>query len=276
MMKILTGKTAIVTGAAAPRGIGRAAALELAAQGANVIVTDVAGSFEAEGRKVDRLELLRQTVAEIRSQGGCASALETDVTDQAQIRACVNMARAEHSGLDILVNNAGTTVGTGPFLESDAEQWTLSFQVNLLGPMMFCQEAIRAFQDRDGGVIVNVGSTGSLGAEAGFGAYTAMKHGVVGLTKTIAAEFGSAGVRCNAVCPGYVMTDMHAGANERIATERGMDLKAVTKERYSGVAMRRAGTPEEIAETIAFLAGPASSYITGTAIPVSGGTPVGL
>ena len=199
-----------------------------------------------------------------------------DVTQRSQIEQCLLSVREALGSLDILVNNAGTTVGTGPFLNASEEDWETSFQVNLLGPMKFCQAVIPHFREAGGGVIVNVGSTGSLGAETGFGAYTAMKHGVIGLTKTIAAEFGHEGIRCNAVCPGYTMTDMHMGANTRIAGERNMPVGAVMEQRYAGVALRRAGEPEEVADAIAYLASPASSYVTGIALPVAGGVPFGL
>lgn len=269
-------KVAIVTGASAPNGIGRAVAVRLASDGAAVVVTDVPGSMAVGDGTRQRMELLAGTVCEIEAVGGTGVALAVDITDAAQIATCVAETLRRFERIDILVNNAGTTVGTGPFLATDADDWSASFAVNLLGPTLFCQAVIPSMRDRGGGSIVNIGSTGSLGAEAGFGAYTAMKHGLIGLTKTIAAEFGVDGIRCNAICPGYVMTDMHAGANARIAAERGIDLDAVKAERYAGVALRRAGTPQEIADTVAFVAGAGAAYVTGAAIPVSGGTPVGL
>ncbi|GAB5469285.1 MAG: 3-oxoacyl-[acyl-carrier-protein] reductase [Rhodospirillales bacterium] len=263
-----------MTGTAGPKGIGRAAALRLAREGAAVTVTDIAGTLEVEGGGRNKLDLLADLAAEIERAGGRALALEVDVTQAHDIRSCVQAAKAAHGRLDILVNNAGTTVGTGPFLDTTDADWERSFAVNLLGPMMFCRAVLPELEA--GGSIVNIGSTGSLGAEAGFGAYTAMKHGVIGLTKTIAAEFGGAGIRCNAVCPGYTMTDMHEAVNRRLARDRDASVATIMAERYAGVALQRAGTPEEVAEVIAYLAGPASSYITGVALPVSGGTPVGL
>lgn len=275
-MKPLAGKTAIITGAAAPRGIGRATALRLAEDGATVVLTDIAGLLKIDGAEIQKLDLLTELATEISNSGGQALALEVDVSKAADIETCVSTAQEHFGGIDILVNNAGTTIGTGAFLDSTCDEWQKSFQINLLGPMMFCQTVIPVFKTGGGGVIVNVGSTGSLGAEAGFGAYTAMKHGIVGLTKTIAAEFGDQNIRCNVVCPGYVMTDMHMAANTRIASERGVSIDEIKTERYAGVALQRAGAPEEIADAIAYLAGPASSYITGIALPISGGTPVGL
>jgi NAD(P)-dependent dehydrogenase (short-subunit alcohol dehydrogenase family) len=261
----LAGKTAIVTGAGRPDGIGYATALRLAELGADIVVTDVTVTSD-----------LAQLVLEIEALGRRALAVAVDVTQADQITACVAQCVERFGGPDILVNNAGTTIGALPFQEIEPEHWDLSFQVNLKGPALFCRAVLPAMVRSGGGSIVNNASTGGLGAEAGFGAYTATKHGVIGLTKTIAAEYGEHGVRCNAVCPGYVATEMHDGTNQRLAGERSISIEAMKQERYTGVALRRAGTCAEIAEAIAYLASPASSYITGAAIPISGGTPVGL
>ena len=262
-MTELKGKVAIVTGASAPRGIGRATALKLAALGATVVVTDLAS----------RLPDLRQLAD---SLGARALALPVDITQRDQIDGCVERIRETYGGIDILVNNAGTTAGAKPFLEISAADWEASFRVNLKGAADFCQAVIPDMATRGGGAIVNVGSTASLGAEPGFGAYTATKHGLIGLTKTIAAEFGPVGIRCNAVCPGYVMTDMHIAVNQRIARQEGLEPDQVAERRYSGVALRRAATPDEVAAVIAHLASPAAAYITGVALPVAGGGSVGL
>ncbi len=275
-MNSLSGKTAIVTGAAAPNGIGRAVAIRLAMDGAAVIVTDVAGDLDVDGSRRSRIDLLADLADEIEKSGGRTVALEVDVTNPEHIRRCICIAKERLGQPDILVNNAGTSVGTGPFLETTEADWTLSFRVNLLGPMTFCQAIIPELRAVGGGAIVNIGSTGSLGAEAGFGAYTAMKHGIIGLTKTIAAEFGSDGIRCNAVCPGYIMTDMHAAVNARLAIEHETSISEVMAQRYASVALRRAGTPQEVAEAVSYLAGPSSSYVTGVALPIAGGVPVGL
>lgn len=275
-MNGLAKKVAIVTGVSAPHGIGRAIAWRLAMAGAAVIISDVGGTISIDGRSLDRLNVLESLASEIQEQGGQATALNIDVTDVKTIRDGIAISLERYNGVDILVNNAGTTTGTGPFLNTTSAEWQTSFNVNLLGPMLFSQEIIPVMLNRGGGAIINIGSTGSLGAEAGFGAYTAMKHGLVGLTKTIAAEFGSSGIRCNAVCPGYIMTDMHADANARLAGERGISVADMMTERYAQVAMRRAGEPEEVASAVAYLASPASSYVTGITLPISGGTPVGI
>lgn len=275
-MNFLAGQCAIVTGAAGPNGIGRAIALRLAREGASVVVSDMQGSLVIEGVEHDRLDLLGGTVSEIRSQGGQAIALCVDVTRQTDVAHCIVAAKQAFGRVDILVNNAGSLSGADNFLETTPAQWDVSYKVNLLGPMMLCQAVIPEMRLAGGGVIINIGSTGSLGAEAGFGAYTAMKHGLIGMTKTIAAEFGVDGIRCNAICPGYIMTDMHAAANRRLALENDMPVDDVMRQRYATVALRDAGAPEDVANAAAYLAGPQAAYVTGIALPVAGGVPFGI
>lgn len=275
-MKSLDGKVAIITGASAPRGIGRAVAMRLAAEGASVLVTDRAGSILIEGAEKQTMMLLNQTVYDIQASGGVALALELDVTVPDDISRCVEVALQQFGRVDILVNNAGSLAGSDNFLDTTPEQWEQSFQVNLLAPMRFSQAVIPEMIRLGGGSIVNIGSTGSLGAEAGFGAYTAMKHGLIGLTKTVAAEFGPQHIRCNAVCPGYIMTDMHAAANQRLAIENEVSLEEMKQRRYANVALRDAGEPEDVAEAVAYLVSAKAAYITGVALPVAGGAPFGI
>lgn len=275
-MQALQGKTAIVTGASAPNGIGRATSLQLAKEGARVVVTDMDGALDSKGDRLNKLDLLQGLVGEITNAGGEAIAVELDVTSKSDIDQCVLKAEQSFQSVDILVNNAGSLAGTGDFLNTTAEEWVTSFNVNLLGVMMLCQAAIPHMRLAGGGSIVNVGSTGSLGAEPGFGAYTTMKHGLIGLTKLIAAEFGPDNIRCNAVCPGYTETDMHMAVNERLAAEQNVSLEAIKQKRYETVAMRRAGKPAEVAKAISYLVSDSAEYVTGVALPVSGGVPYGI
>jgi 3-oxoacyl-[acyl-carrier protein] reductase len=268
----LSGQVAIVTGASAPRGIGRAIAARLASDGAVVVITDMAGT----GAGGDRLALLNEAVAVITQAKGQAIARAVDVTVEADIEACVRETVRQFGRVDILVNNAGSLAGSADFLTTKPEDWTASFRVNLLGPMMFTQAVLPEMRRNGGGAIINIGSTASLGAEPGFGAYTAMKHGLIGLTKTIAAEFGPEGIRCNAVCPGYIATDMHEAANHRLADEAAIPVAEMKARRYRGVALRSAGEPEDVADAVAYLAGPQARYVTGAVLPVTGGVPPGI
>ena len=275
-MHPLKGRVALVTGASAPHGIGRAIALRLAQDGAAVIVTDIAGNVDIDGKPVQRAELLQGVVSEISGAGGTAFSALLDVTNADDIQTAIGQAIAKFGRLDIAVNNAGSLAGSDSFLSTTPEQWRSSFDVNLLGPMMVSQAVIPQMRKVGGGRIINIGSTASLGAEPGFGAYTTMKHGLVGLTKTLAAEFGPDGILCNTVCPGYIATDMHTAANTRLAAERGISVAQMKSERYANVALRDAGLPEDVANAVAYLAGPQANYVTGINLSVTGGVPFGI
>jgi NAD(P)-dependent dehydrogenase (short-subunit alcohol dehydrogenase family) len=273
---MLSGKVALVTGASAPNGIGRAIALKLAGNGAHVVVTDIDGMIPVMGGTRATLDLLDELVAEIEIHGAQAIAMKLDVTRSADIETAVAQAIEAFGQLDILVNNAGSLVGADNFLSTTPEQWETSFRVNVLGPMMLAQAVIPQMKRIGGGRIINIGSTGSLGAEPGFGAYTAMKHALVGLSKTIAVEFGPDGILCNTVCPGFIATDMHQSANERLAAENGLALGDMKARRYANVALREAGLPSDVADAVAYLAGPEARYVTGINLPVAGGVPTGI
>lgn len=275
-MSSLNGKVAFVTGASAPQGIGRAIAHRLAEEGAFVVVSDMDGSIEIEGNRLQRSALLAQLVSEIQSSNGRALAMKLDVTSVDDIKTSIAKTLSEYGRLDILVNNAGSLAGSDNFLSTTPEQWDLSFRVNILGPMLLAQAVIPEMRKVGGGRIINIGSTGSLGAELGFGAYTTMKHGLVGLTKTLASEFGVDGILCNTVCPGYIATDMHTAANLRLAEENGISIEEMKVRRYASVAVRAAGLPQDVANAVAYLAGPDSNYVTGINLPVTGGVPFGI
>ncbi len=275
-MRPLSGKSAIVTGASAPEGIGRAIALRLAKDGADVVVADIDGEIEIAGQTKSKASLLEGLVCEIEQGQRRAIALKLDVTSKDDVLRCVEDTMSAFQRVDILVNNAGSLAGSDNFLLTTPEEWQTSFQVKLLGPMMMAQAVIPEMRKMGGGRIINIGSTGSLGAEPGFGAYTAMKHGLVGFSKTLAAEFGVDGILCNTVCPGFIATDMHMAANERLAKESGLSVSEIQESRYANVALRIAGTPNDVAEAVAYLAGPQSAYITGINLPVTGGVPPGI
>ena len=258
-MAALAGQVAIVTGCGSPTGIGAATVRALIADGALVYATDRVAADAAAVAKA----------AGARSMG-------VDVTVKGAIKACVETVLAEHGRVDMLVNNAGTAAGAKPFLEVTDADWETSFAVNIKGTADFCQAVLPAMRTQGGGCIVNLSSMTGIGAQRAFGAYTTAKHALIGMTKTIAAEFGPDNIRCTAVCPGFIATAFHEAVNQRLADERDMELEAFKDERYQSVAMRRAGTPEEVASLIAFLCGPGGAYVTGVAMPVTGGVQLGL
>ena len=266
-MKLLENKVVIITGAARPRGMGQAAARKFGEHGARVVVTDlVRDEFQEEDTAA--IERVAARVRELGTDG-------VDVTRRGQVRDCVSKTIEAFGTVDVMVNNAGTSVGSGLFLELTDEQWDRSFQVHLKGCLYFCQAVIPIMQKAGGGVIVNNASMLGLAAEAYSGAYTATKFGVVGLSKTIAAEFGGDNIRCNAVCPGSVKTQMQIDGLNKYARWQGLSLEQAWKEAERN-ALDRSAEPEEVANVMVWLASPMSSFVSGAAIPVTGAANPGV
>jgi 3-oxoacyl-[acyl-carrier protein] reductase len=270
MNKPLTGQVAIVTGAGRLRGMGRAAALKFAEQGAQVVVTDITPTDK------DRANL--EGVARDAEEFGIkALAVTVNVTDVAQVWACVEQTMAVFGRIDILFNNAGVwDPGTGPFLEITPNRWDETWQINVMGMVHFCQAVIPIMTEQGGGCIVNNASLAGLGVIADMAAYSVSKAAVVSLTKAIAAEFAAQSIRCNAVCPGIIDTDIGRQEVKWAARVGEMSLEAAESWLLEPVPMQRWAQPEEVAEVVAFLAGPGASYVTGVAVPVAGGLAAGL
>ncbi len=238
----------LITGALT--GIGRATALTFARERARLVVS---------GR---RAEAGKALVDELRSSGVEAEFVEADVRKDDDMRALVDGAVARFGRLDVAVNNAGTEGQPGPLTAQSAESYAATFDTNVLGTVLSLKHELRVMGPQGGGSIINLSSTmGSRGA-SGASMYVASKHAVEGLTKVAALEGAPNGVRVNAVAPGPVdtgMLDRFTGTPERKA---GL---------IAGVPVKRAGTPEEIAEAIVFLASNKASFITGQVVGVNGG-----
>jgi NAD(P)-dependent dehydrogenase (short-subunit alcohol dehydrogenase family) len=244
----LTGASALVTGGGS--GIGRATAFLLAQRGAAVLVADIE-AHQAEA-----------VAEEITGSGGTASGLGVDVTDESQVSDMVAKAVSAYGGLTIAINNAGTSGTFGSTADVATEEWRRVIELNLNG-VFFCMRAeIPAILDSGGGSIVNTSSGAGLMGFAGLPAYVASKHGVIGLTRAAALEYSPKGIRVNAVCPGTVRTPM-------LETFTGDEATLQTMGR--AMPIKRLATPEEIGEAIVWLASPAASYVTGTALAVDGG-----
>jgi NAD(P)-dependent dehydrogenase (short-subunit alcohol dehydrogenase family) len=239
----LTGKIALVTGAG--RGIGQATALALAAEGAAVAVTDLAGHDE--------------TAAQVQAYGGQALALRMDVTDGAQVRAAVARTVERFGGLQILVNNAG--VGwPRPLAEISEEEWDRVLAIDLKGPFLCIQAA--APHLAPGSAVVNLASLAGRSSSPLQGCfYSAAKAGLLGLTRHLARELGPSGIRVNAICPGPVDTDLLRDTSTQSDLDRFV----------ASIPLRRLGTPDDIARAIVFLASDDAGYITGAALDANGG-----
>ena len=238
----------LITGALT--GIGRATAIAFAKEGARLVIA---------GRRDDAGKAL---VAELRELGAEAEFVRADVRHEDDVRILVDRAVDRFGRLDVAVNNAGTEGTPGPILEQSAETYAATFDTNVLGTLLSMKHELRVMQPQGSGVIVNISSTMGSKAAPNASLYTGSKHAVEGMTKSAALEAAAYGVRVNAVAPGPVETGMlnrFAGTAERKA---GM---------LSNLPLKRAGTPEEIAQAIVFVASEKASFITGQIIGVDGG-----
>ena len=251
-MSALINKIALVTGASS--GIGRATAKLFAAEGAHVVVT---------ARRHEELEKL---VAEIADAGGKAMALAGDVKDEAFAQSLVAAAIRSFGGLDIAFNNAGALGEMGPTPHVSLNGWTDTIETNLTSAFLGAKYQIPAMLDRGGGSLIFTSSfVGYTAGMPGVAAYAASKAGLIGLTQSLAAEFGPKGIRVNAILPGGTDT---AAAQAMIGTPEG---RAFVEGLH---ALKRISTPEEIAKSVLYLASDASSFTTGTAMLVDGGVSI--
>ena len=266
-LDLMKGKVAIVTGAGHPMGIGCAIAKKLASLGVAVVLTDIT-SCEAS---------LRASREVLEAKGATAMDLIMDITRPAEVKRVVTTVVERLGGIDILVNNAGIGGGSSQLLDIKPEAFEKTLEVNLMGTFHCCQAVVPQMLKAGGGAIVNVASLCGLGAIPEIPMpYTASKFAVVGLTKALALEFADRNIRCNAVCPGAVNTFMRDQLFERIAGEQGITVEEARNLEDETIALGRGGEPEEIAATVAYLAGAGASYITGVALPVAGGMAPGL
>ena len=248
-MKLLDGKVAIITGAA--RGIGEAIALKFAEHGAHVAFTYVSDS---SAEKATALE------EKIRAQGTTCRAYKSNAGDFAQCEAFVNDVLKEFGTVNICVNNAGISKDN-LLLRMTPEQWNDVIQVNLNSVFYMTKQVIRPMMKAKNGSIINMSSIiGEIG-NAGQSSYAASKAGIIGFTKSVAKELGSRNIRCNAIAPGFVETDMTGYLKEGEAADK---YKA-------GIPLGRFATTEDIANVALFLASDMGSYITGQTISVCGG-----
>jgi len=240
-------RVAIVTGAA--RGIGREVSLTLAQRGYRIAAND--------------LEAPEGTLEELRSAGSEALSVPGDVSDEAAVRAMVGAVIGEFGRIDVLVNNAGISAIV-PAEETTLEEWNRTLAVNLTGPFLMCREFGKVMLEGGSGSIVNVSSVAGLLGISDRAAYNASKHALIGLTRTLAAEWGGRGVRVNAVCPGWVKTEMD---------EEDQGAGGYTDADIEGrVPMARFAAPEDIARAVAFLAEPEwSGFVNGHTLSVDGG-----
>ena len=248
-MDLLKGKVAIVTGAA--RGIGRMIALRMAQEGANVAFTDLS--------RDENMETLEKELSDL---GVKSKGYVSDASDFEQTHHVVDQVIADFEKVDILVNNAGITRDT-LLMRMDEEMWDLVIKVNLKSVFNFTKAVQKYMLKARTGSIINMSSVVGVNGNAGQSNYSASKAGILGFTKSIAKELGSRSVRCNAIAPGFILTDMTDKLPEN-----------VKEEWIKTIPLRRGGLPEDVANVTLFLASDLSSYMTGQTLQVCGGLSV--
>lgn len=274
-MARLSGKVALVTGAGRPKGLGQAIAHRLAAEGASVLLHDrgaVAGEI-APAHGVGVISDLQATAAAIRkATGAIVETVTGDLLDEAAIEAVVAAADSHFGALDILVNNAGIGYLFGPLVEMEAAHLDAILGVNLRAPVLLTKHAARLMiRGGRGGRIVNIASQAAKSGFAFASAYTASKHGLLGLTRAAAMELAPHQITVNAVCPNHVTTGLGAWQNAFMSKARGETLEEYLDGMRKRIPLGRTGAPEDTAAACAFLCSEDAAYITGEAMNVSGG-----
>ncbi len=248
-MRLLEGKTAVITGGS--RGIGKGIALRFAAAGANIAITNIIDNDEFQA-----------TVSEIAALGVKAKGYVSDASVFADAENVIDEIVRDFGTVDILVNNAGITRDT-LLMRMTEEQWDQVLTVNLKSVFNLTKAAIRPMMKQKSGSIVNMSSVVGVNGNAGQANYSASKAGIIGFTKSVAKELGSRNVRCNAIAPGFILTEMTSKLPEDVKSDW-----------ISKIPLRRGGLPEDVANVALFLASELSSYVTGQTIHVCGGMAV--
>ena len=271
-MTSLSGKAALITGAA--RGIGRAHAVKLASEGADIIATDITRDLPTVDYPLGTSEDLEETARLVKNAGGrCLTAI-ADVRSQAQLDEAVTQGIAQFGHIDILIANAGT-LGTAWLWEITEEQWDDIIAVTLTGVWKSIKAVAPHMIERRSGSMVLISSINGVEPGPKYAHYTAAKHGVIGLMRSAALELGQFDVRCNVVCPGVISTPQNTwqGALDVIAGHAGgtMEERAIVGQRFGVLASAGWLEPEVIAEASAYLVSDAAKYVTGVVLPVESG-----
>lgn len=270
----LQGKTVVITGSGRRQGIGEAIALKFASEGCNIVITDLgvpSGSNFSE-EHIGTTDEMDGIVEDCKNAGGNAVAFACDIRFEDQVKALIQKAKDAFGKLDILVNNAGVGYIMEPFTEFSESSWDAVLSVNLKGAFLCSKHAAALMIEQGhGGAIINVASQA---AKSGFpyaAAYTASKHGMIGLTRSNAVELGKDKIRVNAVCPNHITTGLGHWQNKFFSDKLGLNYDDYLQSIVDKNPLKRTGLVEDIAKAVVFLASSQADYITGEAMNVSGG-----
>jgi meso-butanediol dehydrogenase/(S,S)-butanediol dehydrogenase/diacetyl reductase len=269
-----SGKVALCTGAGRRDGLGAAILQALAREGCRVVFTDLLqDDGELSGGHIGSAQQIEQLVEDVRHAGGKALAMTLDVRDESQVEAAIATTVAHFGRLDFLINNAGVGYLIQPLTDTTIERWRTVLDVNLTGAFLCTKHAaLQMVRQGEGGRIVNIASQAAKSGHLHMAAYTASKHGLVGLTRSAAMELGPFGITVNAVCPNHVTTGLGQVQNEYFAKLRGFaNVDAYLSDMSGRIPMRRVGLTGDTAQACVFLCSAHAAYITGEAMNVSGG-----
>ncbi|MER5766594.1 SDR family oxidoreductase [Streptomyces sp. NPDC001985] len=267
----LDGKVAMITGAA--RALGRSHAWSFAREGADLLLVDISDAASPGPYPMATRQQLEETARECRREGARVLTAVADVRERQQVADAVEAGLAEFGALDVLVNNAGV-LGPGgrPAHELTEEEWLFVIDVNLNGPWRCAHAVLPHMVANQSGSVINIASTGGLVGLERFSSYVASKHGVIGLTKAMALEYGRHGIRVNAVCPSTIRADRGlAASTAAVALSLGSTLAEYERRSLAQHALPELVSAEDVAETSVWLAGDAAAGITGAAITVDAG-----
>lgn len=269
----MKGKTALITGSGKRNGIGFGIAERLASQGVNIVLSDLVDSGQSETYlSFGTIEGIRELAAELAQKYTVRSlGIGMDVTDSASVKAAMERVRTTFGRLDYLFNNAGTAIGAGtPVHEYDESAWLKTVDVNFHGTFRVSRAAVE-LMDGGPGAIVNVASKAGKSPAPLNGAYAASKAAIIMLTRVMALELGPQNIRVNAICPGFIRTDLQEGNIALKALLWEVDVAEADRRMSDMVPLRRMGSIEEVADLCLYLVSGQSSYITGQALNIGGG-----
>ena len=271
-MKRFEDKVAVVTGVGRISGIGAGISLRLAREGADIVISDICAELkDAPGYGMGSWEQLNRTAEAVRALGVRCVAERCDVTKSNEVEALMEKAASEFGGVDILINNAGGNPGSAPVLMMEEAAWRKTLEINATGAFLCSKAAAQSMVARGGGKIVNLSSRTAKTPAPFLAAYIAAKQAVIGLTKAMALELGPFKINVNAVCPGFIDTDLTREGHAKQADALGISIEQIVNEKVKTIPLGRPGTPEDVAGVVAFLCSEDAAYMTGQALNITGG-----
>jgi NAD(P)-dependent dehydrogenase (short-subunit alcohol dehydrogenase family) len=271
-MNGLKTKVVLITGVGRTSGIGAGIARRLAKEGCDVAVSDICADYkDAPGYGMGSWEQLNETAEGLRKLGVRAIAIRCDVTKSEDVEAMVERVVGELSRIDILINNAGGNPGSAPVLMMEETAWRRTLDINATGAFLCSKAAAQRMVAQGGGKIVNLSSRTAKTPAPYLAAYISAKQAIIGLTRTMALELGPFKVNVNAVCPGFIDTDLTREGHAKQADATGVSIEDIVAEKIKNIPLGRFGTPEDVAGVVAFLCSSDADYMTGQAINITGG-----